>query len=94
MFEFKVIQEIKPNTEILEIIKDCTFIVKNGKVKHLLKTNLQFIEPVEYIITYPTTLTILEYKVNEISSKPFYIKEHKQKYNIKEIKQILIKLKI
>ena len=94
MFEFEIIEEIKTNTEILEIIKDCTFIVKNGKVKHLLKTNLQFIEPVEYIITYPTTLTILEYKVNEISSKPFYIKEHKQKYNIKEIKQILIKLKI
>ena len=41
MFEFKVIEEIKPNTEIVEIIKDCTFIVKNGKVKHLLKTNLQ-----------------------------------------------------
>ena len=65
---------------------------KNGKVKHLLKTNLQFVEPTEYIITYPTTLTILEYKVNEISNKPFYIKEHNEKYNFKEIKQILIKL--
>ncbi|MBP3596720.1 MAG: hypothetical protein J6J60_04905 [Clostridia bacterium] len=86
MFEFKVIEEIKPNTEIVEIIKACTFIVKNGKVKHLLKTNLQFIEPAQYIITYPTTLKILEYKVNEISSKLFYIKEHKQKYNLKEIK--------
>ena len=94
MFEFKVIEEIKPNTEILEIIKNCTFTIKNGKVKHLLKTNLQFIEPVQYIITYPTILTILEYKVNEISSKPFYIKEHKQKYNLKEIRQILTKLKI
>ena len=36
-------------------------------------------------------LTILdEYKVNEIANKPLYIKEHKQKYNLKEIKQILI----
>ena len=93
MFEFEVIEEIKPNTEMLEIIKNCTFTIKNGKVKHLLKTNLQFIEPAQYIITYPYTLTILEYKVNEISSKPFYVKEHKQKYNFKEIKQILIKLK-
>ena len=93
MFEFEVIEEIKPNTEMLEIIKNCTFTIKNGKVKHLLKTNLQFIEPAQYIITYPYTLTILEYKVNEISSKPFYVKEHKQKYNLKEIKQILIKLK-
>lgn len=41
-----------------------------------------------YLITYPTTLTIYEYKVNEIANKPFYIKEHKQKYNLKDIKQI------
>lgn len=94
MFEFEVIEEIKPNTEILEIIKQCTFSIKNGNVKHLLKTNIQFIEPAKYIITYPTILTILEYKVNEISSKPFYIKEHKQKYNLKEIKQILMKFEI
>ena len=92
MLDFKVIQKLKPNTEILEIIKNYTYIIKNGKVKHLLKTNLQFIEPTKYIITYPTTLTILEYKVNEISNKPFYIKEHNEKYNLKEIKQILTKL--
>ena len=91
MLEFKIIEELVPNTEILEIIKEYTYTIKNGKVKHLLKTNLQFIEPTEYKITYPTTLTILEYKVNEISNKPFYIKEHNEKYNLKEIKQILIK---
>ena len=67
MLEFKIVQELKPNTEILEIIKSYTYITKNGKVKHLLKTNLQFVEPTGYIITYPTTLTIIEYKVNEIS---------------------------
>ena len=94
MFEFKIIEELEPNAEIVEIIKEYTYTIKNGKVKHLLKTNLQFIEPTEYKITYPTTLTILEYKVNEISNKPFYIKEHNEKYNLKEIKQILIKLKI
>ena len=92
MLDFKVIQKLKPNNEIIEIIKNYTYIIKNGKVKHLLKTNLQFVEPTEYLITYPTTLTILEYKVNEISNKPFYIKEHNEKYNLKEIKQILIKL--
>ena len=93
MIEFKIIQSLKPNTETLEVIKDYKYKIKNGKVKHLLRTNLQVIEPTEYLITYPTTLTILEYKVNEISSKPFYIKEHKQKYNLKEIKQILNKFK-
>ena len=94
MFEFEVIQDLKPNDEILEIIRNYEYTVKDGKIKHLKATNLQFIEPIEYLITYPSTLTILEYKANEISSKPFYIKEHNQKYNLKEIKQILMKLKI
>ena len=92
MLEFKIIQELKPNTEILEIIKSYTYLTKNGKVKNLLKTNLQFVEPTQYIITYPAILTILEYQVNEISNKPFYIKEHNEKHNLNEIKQILIKL--
>ena len=94
ILEFKTIQILKPNTEILEMIKDYKCKIKNGKIKHLLHTNLQVIEPTEYLITYPITLTILEYKVNEISSKPFYIKKHKQKYNLKEIKQILNNFKI
>lgn len=94
MFEFEIIQELKPNEEILEIIKGYDYTIKNGTIKHLEATNLQFIEPTEYLITYPCTLNIYEYKVNEISNKPFYIKEHKQKYNLKEIKQIFIKFKI
>lgn len=94
MLEFKTIETLKPNTEILEVIKDYTYKVKKGAIKHILHTNLQVIEPAEYLITYPTTLTILEYKVNEISNKPFYIKEHNQKYNLKEITQILKKLEI
>ena len=64
MFEFKTIQILKPNTEILEVIKDYKHKVKNGKVKNLLHTNLQVIEPTEYLITYPTTLEILEYQVD------------------------------
>lgn len=92
MLEFKIIETLKPNTEILEVIKDYPYKVKKGTIKYILYTNLQVIEPTEYIITYPTTLTILEYKVNEISNKPFYIKEHNQKYNLKEIIQILKKI--
>ncbi len=94
MIEFKTIQTLKPNTEILEVIKDYKYKIKNGKVKNLLHTNLQVIEPTEYLITYPTTLTILEYKVNEISNKPFFIKEHNQKNSISETIQILQKLRI
>lgn len=89
MLEFKTIEELKPNPKLLELIKNYAHKTKKGKVKVLLKTNLQFIEPTEYLITYPTTLTILEYKVNEISNKPFYIKEYKEKYNLKEIETFL-----
>ena len=89
MLEFKITQELKPNSKLLELIKNFTYKIKKGKVKVLLNTNLQFIEPTEYLITYPITFTILEYKVNEISNKPFYIKEHKEKYNLKEIETFL-----
>ena len=94
MLEFKTIEELKPNTKLLELIKGFTYKTKKGKVKVLLNSNLQFIEPIEYLITYPITLTILEYKVNEISSKPFYIKEYKQKYNLKEVEKIIMKCNI
>ena len=72
MLEFKTMETLKPNTEILEVINEFTYKVKKGSIKHLLHANLQFIELIEYKITYPATLTILEYKVNEISNKTFY----------------------
>ena len=89
MLEFKVIEKLKTNKDLTGILKDFKYKVKLGQIKTILHTNLQVIIPTEYQITYPTTLTILEYKVNEISNKPFYIKEHNQKYNFKEIAQFL-----
>ncbi len=62
MLEFKEIQELKPNNELLELIKNYTYTTKNGKVKHLLYTNLQFIQPTEYIITYPVKILIVNQK--------------------------------
>ena len=91
MLEFKVIENLKLNKDLTDLLKSFKYKVKLGQIKTILHTNLQVIIPTEYKITYPTTLTILEYKVNEISNKPFYIKEHSQKYNIKEIAKILKK---
>ncbi len=91
MIEFRVIENLKPNKDLTNILKEFKYKVKLGQIKTILHTNLQVIIPTEYKITSPTTLTILEYKVNEISNKPFYIKEHNQKYNIKEITQFLKK---
>ena len=31
MFEFEIIQELKPNDDILEIIKNYDYTIKNGK---------------------------------------------------------------
>ena len=91
MLEFKVIENLKPNKDLTETLKEFKYKVKLGQIKTILHTNLQVVMPTEYQITYPTTLTILEYKVNEISNKSFYIKEHNQKYNFKEITQFLKK---
>ena len=81
MPEFKVIEKLRPNKDLTDILKNFKYTVKLGQIKTILHTNLQVIIPTEYKITYPTALTILEYKVNEISNKSFYIKEHNQKYN-------------
>ena len=91
MPEFKVIEKLRPNKDLTDILKDFKYKVKLGQIKTIIHTNLQVITPTEYQITYPTTLAILEYKVNEISNKPFYIKEYNQKYNIKEIAHFLKK---
>ena len=91
MLEFKVIANLKANKDLTNILKEFKYKVKLGQIKTILHTNLQVVIPTEYQITYPTTLTILEYKVNEISNKPFYIKEHNQKYTFKEIAQFLKK---
>ena len=91
MIKFKVIENLKPNKDLIDILKNFKYTVKLGQIKTILHTNLQVIIPTEYKITYPTILTIHEYQVNEISNKPFYIKEHNQKYNIKEIAHFLKK---
>lgn len=91
MLEFKVIENLKPNKDLIDILKDFKYKIKLGQIKTIIHTNLKVITPTEYQITYPTTLTILEYKVNEISNKPFYIKEHNQKYNVKELAYFLKK---
>ena len=91
MIKFKVIENLKPNKDLIDILKNFKYTVKLGQIKTILHTNLQVIIPTEYKITYPTALTIIEYKVNEISNKPFYIKEHNKKYNFKEITQFLKK---
>ena len=76
MLDFKTIETLKPNSTIIDIIKCYDFKTRNGKVKILENTNLKFIEPTEYLILSPKKIAIYEYKINEISNKQFYVKEH------------------
>ena len=61
MLEFKTIEELKPNPSIIDIIKSYTYKTINGKVKFLKNTNLKFIKPTEYLITYPVNLNIFDF---------------------------------
>ena len=92
MLDYKITEKLKPNKELIKMLDNFKYKTKSGKVKMILHTNLQIVEPTEYLIISPTILTILEYKVNEINNKPFYIKEYKNKYSLSEIKTILKKL--
>lgn len=92
MFEFVIKEKLQSNKDLIKVLDNIKYRTKLGYIKIILNTNLQVVEPTEYKITSPTTLTILEYKVNEINNKPFYIKEYKNKYSLAEIKSILKKL--
>lgn len=92
MLEFTIKEKLKPNKDLIKVFDNIKYKTKLGCIKIISNTNLQVVEPTEYKITSPTTLTILEYKVNEINNKPFYIKEYKNKYSLAEIKNILKKL--
>ena len=56
MLEFKVIENLKPNKDLTNILKNFKYKVKLGQIKTILHTNLQVIIPTEY-------------KINEISNK-------------------------
>lgn len=95
MLEFKVVEKFLPHEEILKTIKDCKckYLVRKGMIKKCLNTNIQFVVPTIYLITYPYELIIHEYHLNEISDKHLYIPVHKQKYNFKKLKNIISNLK-
>ena len=44
MLEFKITQELKPNTKLLELFKNFTYKTKKGKVKVLLNTNIKIFQ--------------------------------------------------
>ena len=45
MLEFKVIENLKPNKDLTDILKNFKYTVKLGQIKTILHTNLQVIIP-------------------------------------------------
>ena len=59
MFEFKAIENLKPNKDLSDILKNFEYTVKLVQIKTILHTNLQVVIHTEYQLTYPDTITIL-----------------------------------
>ncbi len=51
MLEFKVIENLKPNKDLTNLLKDFKYKIKLGQIKTIIYTNLQVIIPTEYKIT-------------------------------------------
>ncbi len=81
MLNFKVLEELEPNSKLINAISKFKYKVVKGKVKVLLNTNLKFIEPTIYKILSPITLTIYEYKIDEISNRLYLISKEESKEN-------------
>jgi hypothetical protein len=92
MLDLTLEERINPTKEILDLLEKTDYRVINGAIKTLEGTNVKFVMPVQYIISKPKELTILEYRVTEIANKPFVIEQENQKYSLKEIKKLLDQL--
>ena len=76
MLDFKIIEEVMPNKEVINALNNSLFRVVPGKLKQLLNTNLTYVVPTMYIVVSPVTLTILEYiSYNNLKLPNLIIKE-------------------
>ena len=66
MLEFKIIQELKPNTEILEIIKSYTYITKKGNINKYGRMRLAYLK--DYKKAIYTSLIMKDELTNHLIS--------------------------
>ena len=52
MLEFKVIENLKPNKDLTNILKDFKYKINLGQIKTIFHTNLYVIIPTEYLLFY------------------------------------------
>lgn len=85
----------KKNNTLINLLKsnEFTYEVVLGSVNYIGGTNIKIIEPTAYVVTKPINITIFEYEITERQNKNFYIKKFNQKYNIKDLRNLLKNLK-
>ena len=74
MLEFKVIENLKPNKDLTNILKNFKYKVKLGQIKTILHNNLQVIIPAEYKNIYLLLLQYLNTKLMKYQISLFILK--------------------
>ncbi len=89
------INTLNSNERLLEVLDNLNleYTVLKGEIRLIESTNLKIVIPTIYKITTPFNLEILEYELTEKNNKPIFIKSLNQKFNIKELTNLLKKLK-
>jgi hypothetical protein len=93
MVELDVIEELKPDSNVLKVIgesKPTMIKVSNGKVNQIKRTNIKSIEPIIYELTFKNEILIIwQYPIAEIEGNKFYIPDTKNTYSLPEIRKLL-----
>lgn len=84
MQTFKVLNNFKPNDDVLKMItntKPISIKISNGQALLIERTNIKSVEPIICELTYSNKVIVLwEYPTNEIQGNHFYIPTTKEIY--------------
>lgn len=90
MLELELLEVVKPNNEVIELIGPRLVELNDGSIKHIKKTNINHVLPVQYIIKINgETILINEYKGKFKGDRMFHMPSLNKTYTLKEIKQFL-----
>lgn len=90
MLELELLEIVKPNNEVVELIGTRLVELNDGSIKHIKKTNINHIMPVEYKVKINDEMILInEYKGRFKGDRSFHIPKLNKTYTLREIKQFL-----
>ena len=90
MLETTLLEIVKANEDIVELIGSRLISVETGSIKHIKKTNINHIKPVEYKAKINgETILINEYKGKFKGDRTFHIPKLNKTYTLRELKKFL-----